>query len=105
MRDNLTPTQIHSLRWIVLQVIQAGAPYVVTERMCLDAAAAAYPAVAAERLRAELDYLEAKELIALERSEIRPWTAKLTGNGRDVVDYAVDAPLGVWRPQRAHEGM
>ena len=105
MRDNLTPVQLHSLRWIVLQVIEAGAPYVVTERMCLDAVAAAYPAAGAERLRVELGYLEAGGLIALERSEIRPWEAKLTGSGRDVVDYAVDAPRGVWRPQRAPEGL
>lgn len=104
MQNKLTVVQIQNLRWVMLQAIEAAMPYAATEHMCRDVVTAAYPVADAERVRVELDYLEAGGLVSLERSESRPWAAKLTRDGRDVVDYTVDAPEGVSRPQRVPEG-
>ena len=100
MQDSLTPLQVLGLRWVMLQAVFAGSILGSTEQMCWDAARAAYPAAGLERVRAELDYLESASLIVLKRSQVKPWTAKLTQAGRDVVDYVVDEPEGILRPLR-----
>ena len=101
MQDSLTPVQVFSLRWVLLQAIFAAYPIsAATEQMCLDVAVGAYPGVGIGRVQTELDYLESAGLITLKRSQVKPWTAKLTQAGRDVVDYAVDEPEGILRPLR-----
>lgn len=100
MHDSLTPLQVLGLRWVMLQAVFAGSIHGATDQMCCDAAFAGYPAASLERVRAELDYLEAAGLVTLKRSKVKPWTAKLTQAGRDVVDYVVDEPEGILRPQQ-----
>ena len=100
MQDNLTPLQVLGLRWVMLQAVFAGSHLGATDQMCCDAAFAGYPAASLERVRTELDYLEAAGLIVLKRSQVKPWTAKLTQAGRDVVDYVADEPEGILRPLR-----
>ena len=100
-----TPLQLLGLRWVLLQAVHAGGTLRVTDRMCLDVAAAAYTSADLERTRIELDYLETAGLVELERSEARPWSARLTHRGRDVVDYVVPAPDGIARPPLAAQGM
>lgn len=100
MRD-MEPLQLLGLRWILLQAVHATVGIGATERMCLDAGQAAYPQVGPARVRAELEYLESHALVMLRRSEIRPWHASITGEGRDVVEYVAAAPNGIARPPRA----
>ena len=100
MHDDLMPLEVLGLRWVLLQAVFAGSIHGATDRMCCDAAFAGYPAASQERVRAELDYLQSAGLIALKRSQVKPWTAKLTQAGRDVVDYVVDEPEGILRPRR-----
>ena len=92
-----------NLRWLLLKAAEAGARLGATDWMFLDVAREAYPQVCLERVRSELDYLEEHGLLTVERSEAVAWRAKITAYGRDVVDYLVDAPNGVRRPQRAPE--
>ena len=100
MHDDLTPLEVLGLRWVLLQAVFAGAVHGATDRMCWDAARAGYPAAGLERVRAELDYLESAGLVTLKRSQVKPWTAKPTQAGRDVVDYVADEPEGILRPLR-----
>ena len=51
-----------------------------------------------ETLRDELDYLEKRKLIEIERSQIEPWRATLTRYGKDLVEYRVDCEAGIARP-------
>ena len=99
MTTDLSPLQVASVRWLILQIVQAGGIVAATERMCADAVSAAYPGAGAERVRTELDYLESAGLIELNRPGVLPWTAKLTKQGRDVADYVADAPDGILRPR------
>lgn len=103
MSDGLSPVQVASIRWVVLETICAAFPVApATERMCQDAVTAAYPAAGEGRLRAELEYLESAGLIELKKPGVLPWSAKLTNHGRDVVEYVAEAPAGIIRPPNGH---
>jgi len=98
MKDTLSQAHVAALRWTLLRTLMVGGHLGATDRMCLDVARAEYIGVTEHRVRTELDYLEARGLIEIERSEIRAWRAKLTRHGRDLVDYEVDAEPGIPRP-------
>ena len=101
MKDGLTPLHVACVRWIILTAAEAGDSLGATETICRNVAAAAYPGISTDRIRLELEYLEGAGLVALERSEIRPWKVRLTRDGRDVTDYTVEAPRGIERPPLA----
>ncbi len=98
MLDSMRQAHIAALRWTILRTMKVGGHLGATEKMCLDVARAEYIGVTAERVRTEFDYLEARGLIEIERSDIRAWRAKLTRPGRDVVDYEVEVEPGITRP-------
>ena len=98
MKGLLDQKHIAGLRWTILRTLKVGGHLGATEQMCLDVARAEYLGITEDRIRTELDYLETRKLIEIERSEIRSWRAKLTRHGRDVVDYEVDVEPGITRP-------
>lgn len=98
MIDSLSQAHIESLRWTILRTLMVGGHMGATETMCMDVARAEYIGVTPKRIRTEMDYLEKRKLIDIERSEIRPWRATLSRYGRDVVDYEVDVEPGITRP-------
>lgn len=100
MIDSLSQAHIAGLRWTILRTLSIGGHIGATDTMCLDVARAEYIGVAMQRIRLEIDYLESRKLIEVERSEVRAWRAKLTRHGRDLVDYEVDVEPGITRPPR-----
>lgn len=98
MKDALSQAHIAALRWTILRTLGVGGYYGATDKMCLDVARAEYLGVTIERIRTELDYLERRKLVEIERPEIRAWRATLSRHGRDVVDYEVDVEPGITRP-------
>ena len=102
MTDRLSPVQVASVRWVILETVHAASLMGATERMCTDAVLAGYPEASLERVRQELEYLENAGLIELKKPGVLPWSAKLTNQGRDVVDYVADAPDGILRPHKSH---
>ena len=66
--------------------------------MVLPVLRVARPGAPHEFLRNELGYLEQRGLVTLERPPARSWRAKLTAQGRGVVEYTVECPLGIDRP-------
>ncbi len=100
MRDSLTQAHIAGLRWSALRTVYVGGHYGATDQMCLDVARSEYIGVTMSRVRTELDYLESRKLVLIERSEVHAWRVKLTRAGRDFVDYEIDAEAGITRPPR-----
>ena len=98
MKGILDQAHIAALRWTILRTLNIAGHLGATDKMCLDVARAEYLGVTEDRIRTELDYLESRKLIEIEKSEIRAWRAKLTRHGRDVVDYEVDVEPGITRP-------
>lgn len=89
-----------SARWSVLRTIHVGGHLGATETMVREVVRAEYLGVTTNFVRDQLDYLEKRKLIALERSEIHPWRATLTRYGYDVCEYQVDCEPGISRPPR-----
>ena len=100
MKDSLTQAHIAGLRWSILRTLMVGGHLGATDQMCLDVARSEYFGVTMTRVRTELDYLESRRLIAIERSEAQAWRAKLSRHGRDFVDYEIAAEPGITRPPR-----
>lgn len=100
MKGALDQAHIAGLRWTILRTLGIAGHLGATDKMCVDVARAEYLGITEWRIRTELDYLESRGLIEIERSEVRSWRAKLTRHGRDMVDYEIDVEPGITRPPR-----
>ena len=89
-----------NIRWQILAAVNAGAPYPVAEPLILSAIQSIPIECTALELRRQLDYLEDRKLVTLERHEGAPWTASLTRHGTDVVDYTIAVEPGIARPKK-----
>lgn len=88
------------IRWLIMVAVNSGRPEPVAEPLVLGAIQSIPVQCTALELRRELDYLEDRKLIALERLEGAPWTAQLTRHGVDFVEYTIAAEPGIARPKK-----
>lgn len=95
-----TPNEamLPSVRWSVLRTLHVGGHLGATEVMIREVVAAEYLGVTTAFVRDQMDYLEKRKLIEVERSEIHPWRATLTRYGYDVAEYQRDVEPGIRRP-------
>lgn len=91
-------------RWYILVCVNAGRPHPVAETLILSALQGIPLQVTALDLRRELDYLEDRKLLALQRNEGAPWTAEMTRHGVDLVEYTVPVEPGIARPKKYWNG-
>lgn len=89
-----------TIRWNILVAVNSGRPELVAEPLILSAIQSIPVQCTAMELRREMDYLEARALIALTRNEGAPWTVDLTRDGVDVVEYTVQCDPGIARPKK-----
>ena len=95
---NLKRHQRQHARWRILKTLDSGRPYKVVESLMHRVIADSHLPSDREDLRRELDYLSDKGLLDLDRSNRDEWAAELTAKGVDVVEYSIDAPPGIARP-------
>lgn len=86
------------LRWVILLALWHARPYGTTEGVILSACRDIPLRATTDEVRRELDSLEKRGLVAVQRGAL--WSAQLTAAGEDVVDYRAEAPAGIARPQR-----
>ena len=89
-----------TIRWIALDALNHGRPYAVAEPLMLSAIQGVPVQCSALELRRELDYLEHRGLVTLNRIEGAPWSAELTRDGVDVVEYTKAVEPGIARPKK-----
>ncbi|MCY4548140.1 MAG: hypothetical protein OXC28_07220 [Defluviicoccus sp.] len=89
-----------SVRWAIIRTIHVGGHMGATEIMIREVVAAEFLGVTTNFVRDQLDYLQKRKLVEIERSEIHPWRATLTRYGYDVAEYQVDCEAGIRRPPR-----
>lgn len=89
-----------TIRWHILVCVNSGAPHPVAESLILSAIQSIPVECTALELRKQLDYLEDRKLLDLARHEGAPWTAELTRNGVDFVEYNIPAEPGIARPKK-----
>ena len=97
---DLQKKQIEVLRWRILQTLNVGRPYPVSEEVILATVGGEDMPVTPLDLRRELDYLEDRNLIELSGRDTACWSAELTRYGVDVVEYTIDCHPGIARPQK-----
>lgn len=84
------------LRWIILLALWHARPYGAAEGVILGACRDIPLRVTLDELRREMASLAKRGLIAVTEGPV--WSAEITAAGEDVVDYRVDAPVGIARP-------
>ena len=87
-------------RWSILRTLHVGGHLGATEEMIHAVLTGEFIGVTRQWIRQQLDYLQSRKLVSVERSEIAPWRAKLERHGYDIVDYQVECLPGIQRPPR-----
>lgn len=93
-----------AVRWEILRTCRFGGNVGVTEDMIREVVVSSYLGADRKFVRDQLDYLEKRELIEIERSEIDPWRVWLARYGYDMVEYRIDCKPGIRRPPRVDWG-
>ena len=93
-------TKLESGRWEILRACRIAGHEGVTDHMLLMTLRALWVSMHMKWVRDEVDYLASRKLLTVTKSEVKPWRAKLTRHGRDVVDYIVDCEPGIRRPRK-----
>ena len=87
------------LRWIILSALWHGIPYGCNEHMLLRTAQDVPLRVTSDQVRRELTYLKGHGLASVNQNNPL-WSAEITANGSDVVEYRADCPVGIARPPK-----
>lgn len=96
---DIEKARTEEIRWVVLLALNAARPVGTTEIIIRRAIDPVVPGITDLEIRKELDYLNSRQLIDLEKD--RPaWFAKLNNHGIDFVEYTVPARPGIARPAK-----
>ena len=89
-----------SLRWYILLALDKARPNKLVENIVLSTMQAIYPDTTAQEIRVQLDYLEARKMIELEKTPDNRWFAELNRLGIDLVEYTINCEPGIARPDK-----
>ena len=95
---DLEKKRIEVLRWRILQTLNVGRPYPVSEEVIMATVGGEDMPVTPRELRREMDYLEDRKLIVISGKDTAFWSADLTHHGVDVAEYTVECLPGIARP-------
>lgn len=98
--DRTDLTKLESGRWELLRVMNVAGHLGATETMMFHTLVAMWPDINRDWIRNQLDYLENRKLIELEKHELKDWRAKLSRHGWDITSYVVDCEPGIARPPK-----
>lgn len=93
-----------ALRWLILLTLNNARPIGAFEGLVLSVAQSVYPDATGLELRRELDYLEDRELVKIDKQPTGRWHADLTRYGVDVAEYTVTCEPGISRPTKYWAG-
>jgi len=89
-----------ALRWLILLTLNNARPIGAFEGPILSVAQSEYPDATPLELRRELDYLDERELVRLDKQPSGKWFADLTRFGTDIAEYTIDCEPGIARPKK-----
>lgn len=93
------------IRWILLIALNnARASGGASENLLLQIVQGEYGDATAIEIRGELDYLEARNLVSIDRRPDGRWVADIGRYGIDVVEYSVEVDPGIARPKKYWPG-
>lgn len=88
------------IRWVLLQGLNNARPMGAHEVVLLSIIQSIYSDTSPLEIRRELDYLEDRRLLDIEKSPSGSWRASLSRYGVDYVEYTIDGQPGIARPQK-----
>jgi hypothetical protein len=97
---DLEQKQRDEARWRILRVLDAGRPISVSETIVWRVLHDIRLPMSINGVRRELFYLRDLGLIVIEGDDTEIWLARLTARGVDVVEYTIEAPVGIARPRK-----
>jgi len=89
-----------TLRWALLAALNFARPLGASETVLRAAIGDETPGLTLMELRRELAYLADRRLVALESKHTPVWSAALTRDGVDLVEYTVPCEPGIARPEK-----
>ena len=89
-----------SIRWTILLTLNNGRPAKVHEKIVLSVLRSEFPDATQNEARREMEYLDGRALIKIMKAPDGVWSAKLSRDGVDVVEYTVDVEPGIARPEK-----
>lgn len=89
-----------AIRWLILLTLNNARPVGAFESLVLSVAQSEYPDATALELRRELDYLDDRKLVTVQRRPDGRWFAALTRFGVDIAEYTLDCAPGIGRPEK-----
>lgn len=89
-----------SMRWNLINTLNKARPHTTNEQFLLDVMRAIYPDATALEVRRELDYLEDRKLVELNKMPSGAWFSDLTRYGVDLAEYTIDCAPGIARPEK-----
>ena len=93
-----------SMRWHIMNALDKARPIGALDVLLLDVMRSIYPDTTANEIHQQLDYLEQRQLVKVERQPVGNWHSCLTSLGVDVVEYTVDCHAGIARPVKYWNG-
>lgn len=99
--NNMELATLYELRWRILKTLFIGRLRGVNEKVIVQVVLDLSIASGGNQVRRELCYLEAKDLVRVDRKNVQSWVADLTAYGVDVVEGAKKTPRGVERMEEA----
>lgn len=86
------------IRWYLLLSLNVARPAGAPTQLLLSVIQATYADTTEQEIRRELVYLEARELVKIERDPRDHWHCDLTRYGVDLAEYTVPVEPGIARP-------
>ena len=88
------------MRWHLINTLNKARPYTSSEVFLLDLMRGIYPDATSLELRQQLEYLQDRHLIDLNKQPSGMWFADLNRLGVDIAEYTVDCEAGIARPEK-----
>lgn len=95
---DISQAESEAARWHILCIIDAARPKGASETIIQTAIMPVVPMLQ-HQVRRELDYLEKRGLVSIERNE-PVWYVEITRPGIDIVQYEADVEPGIARPKK-----
>jgi hypothetical protein len=93
-----------SMRWYILLTLNNARPVETHESLVLSTVQGIFPDATAMEVRRELDYLDDRKLVLVNKQPAGFWLCDLTHYGVDVAEYTVDVHPGIARPTKYWAG-
>ena len=93
-------SQRETARWVALTALYNGAGFPLAERVILSVLEAVPIHATAADVRQHLHFLDTAGMATVHKQPDGTWTACITKDGMDCVEYNATCPAGIARPQK-----